>query len=146
MRYAGVGIRFAAVFLDGVVLAPLGVVVALVGGGGYATRTEAGASAGVELAGGPLLVWLLLAFVYYVVTERALGGSVGKLVVGLRVVDDDGCAISWGQSIVRNLLRPIDFLFVYLVAAVAVWASPRRQRLGDRAAATFVVTSPDTRL
>jgi hypothetical protein len=34
MRYAGVGIRFAAVFLDGVLLAILGIVVALLGGGG----------------------------------------------------------------------------------------------------------------
>ena len=139
MRYAGVGIRFAAVILDGVVLALLGVVVALLGGGGYATRTEEGASAGVELAGRPFLVWLLVAFAYYVATEARLGGSPGKLVVGVRVVDDDGCAISWRQAIVRNLVRPIDFLFVYLVAAILVWASPRRQRLGDRAAATFVV-------
>ena len=139
MRHAGVGIRFAAVFLDGILLSLLGVVVALLGGGGYATRTEQGAYAGVDLHGGAFLVWLLLAFAYYVFTEAGLGGSVGKLVVGLRVVDDDGRAISWGQSIVRNLLRPIDFLFVYLVAAVSVWTSPRRQRLGHRAAATFVV-------
>ena len=139
MRYAGVGIRFAAVFLDGILLALLGIVVALLGGGGYATRTEQGSSVGADLHGGAFLAWLLLAFAYYVVTEAGLGGSVGKLVVGLRVVDDEGCAIDWGQSIVRNLLRPIDFLFAYLVAAISVWTSPRRQRLGDRAAATFVV-------
>jgi uncharacterized RDD family membrane protein YckC len=139
MRHAGVGIRFAAVFLDSLLLGVLGLLVGLLGGGGYAVQSEQGTSVGIDLADGAFLVWLLVAFAYYVATEAGLGGSPGKLVVGLRVVDDDGCAISWGQSLVRNLIRPIDFLFVYLVAAVAVWASPRRQRLGDRAAATFVV-------
>jgi uncharacterized RDD family membrane protein YckC len=139
MRYAGVGIRFAAVFLDSVLLAILGIVVALLGGGGYVARTPNGADAGVDLEGGSFIVWLVLAFAYYVATEAAMGGSLGKLAVGLRVVDGNGCAIGWGQSLVRNVLRPIDLLFGYLVAAVSVWTSPRRQRLGDRAAATFVV-------
>src|SRR5919202_6282224 len=139
MRHAGVGIRFAAVFLDSLLLGVVGLLVGLLAGGGYAVRTEQGTSMGINLEGKAFLVWLLLAFAYYAATEAALGGSPGKLVVGLRVVDDDGCAISWGQSLVRNLLRPIDFLFVHLMAAVAVWASPTRQRLGDRAAATFVV-------
>jgi uncharacterized RDD family membrane protein YckC len=139
MRHAGVGIRFAAVFLDSVLLGVVGLIVGLAAGGGYALQTEQGSSVGVNLDGGAFLVWLLVAFAYYVATEAALGGSVGKLMVGLRVVDDDGCAISWGQSLVRNLIRPLDFVLVYLVAAVAVWTSPRRQRLGDRAAATFVV-------
>ena len=139
MRHAGVGIRFAAVFLDGLVLGLAGLVVGLLAGGGYAVSAKEGTSVGVNLEGGAFLVWLVVAFMYYVATEAAVGGSLGKLMVGLRVVDDDGCAISWVQSLVRNLIRPIDFLFLYLVAAVAVWASPRRQRLGDRAAATFVV-------
>lgn len=139
MRHAGVGIRFAAVFLDSLLLGVIGLLVGLLTGGGYAVRTEQGASIGISLEDGGFLVWLVVAFAYYVATEAGLGGSPGKLAVGLRVVDDDGCAISWGQSLLRNLIRPIDFLFVYLVAAVAVWASPRKQRLGDRAAATFVV-------
>src|SRR5207248_9104662 len=81
----------------------------------------------------------VLAFAYYVGTETAIGGSLGKIAIGLRVVHADGCAIGWGQSLVRNVLRPIDFLFIYLVAAVSVWSSrsnrcrplsmpPRRRR------------------
>jgi uncharacterized RDD family membrane protein YckC len=139
VRYAGVGVRFAAVLLDGVILGVLGIVVALLGGGGYTTRTSTAASAGVDLEGSNFLVWLVVAFGYYVVAEAALGGTPGKLAVGLRVVDEDGHFIGWGRAFVRNIVRPIDFFFLYLVAAVSVWASPRRQRLGDRAAGTFVV-------
>jgi uncharacterized RDD family membrane protein YckC len=113
--------------------------VAVLGGGIYAAKTTDGAYAGVDLEGWNFMFWMVLAFAYYVGTETALGGSLGKLTVGLRVVDGDGYAIGWGQSLIRNILRPIDFLFVYLVAAISVWSSPQRQRLGDRAAATFVV-------
>ena len=139
MAYAGVGIRFAAVVLDGVLFFVLGLVVAFLSGGGYATHDERGTSAGLVLEGGGFAVWLVLVLAYYVVTEAAFGASIGKSVVGLRVVDRDGYAITWGQSIVRNVLRPIDFVFVSLTAAIVVWASPRRQRLGDHAASTFVV-------
>ena len=138
MRYAGVDVRFAAVFLDAIVLAILGIVVALLGGG-YAEKTADGAYAGANLEGTNFLIWLVLAFGYYVVAEAALGGTPGKLAVGLRVVDEDGDFIGWGRAFVRNLIRPIDFLVLYLTAAVSVWTSRRRQRLGDRLAGTFVI-------
>lgn len=139
MRYAGVGVRFAAVFLDGIVLAILGIVVALLGGGGYAETSPEGADAGANLEGTNFLIWLGLAFGYYVVSEVELGGTLGKIAVGLRVVDADGDFISWRHGLVRNLIRPIDFLVFYLTAAIAVWMSPQRQRLGDRLAGTFVI-------
>ena len=139
MVYAGVGVRFAAVCLDTVLFVVLGLVVAAVSGGAYSTHGANGYSAGLALEGGGFLVWLLLVLAYYVVTEAALGASIGKSVVGLRVVDEDGHAIGWGRSLVRNALRPVDFVFAYLVAALSVWASPRRQRIGDRVASTFVV-------
>ena len=139
MRYAGVGVRFAAVFLDAIALWILGLVIALLGGGAYTETTGNTAYAGVELEGTNTLVWLAFALGYYVVAEAALGGTPGKLAVGLRVVDENGDFIGWGQALVRNLIRPIDFLFFYLTAAISVWTTPRRQRLGDRAARTFVI-------
>jgi uncharacterized RDD family membrane protein YckC len=143
VRYAGVGVRFAAVLVDGIVLAILGLVVALLGGGGYAEKTADGAytnaSAGVDLEGTNFLIWLVLAFGYYVVCEVELGATLGKAAVGLRVVDEEGDFIGWRRALVRNLIRPIDFLIFYLTAAISVWASPRRQRVGDRLAGTFVI-------
>jgi hypothetical protein len=61
----------------------------------------------------------------------------------LRVVREDGSPIHLGAAALRNLLRIVDGLFLYLVAAIAVWASPTRQRLGDRAAGTYVVLDSD---
>ena len=139
MRYAGVGVRFAAVFLDAIALAILGIVVAVLGGGGYAEQEADGAYVGANLEGTNFVIWLALAFGYYVVAEAGLGGTPGKLAVGLRVVDEDGDFIGWGRAFVRNAIRPIDFLVFYLTAAVSIWTSPRRQRLGDRLAGTFVI-------
>ena len=71
--------------------------------------------------------------------EATQGATLGKMALGLRVVKTDGSPITWTDSIIRNLLRIIDGLFIYLVGAIFVWTSPLKQRLGDRAAHTVVV-------
>ena len=67
------------------------------------------------------------------------GRDLGKMALGLRVIKTDGTPIAWLDSLIRNLLRIIDGLFAYLVGAILIWNSPRKQRLGDRAANTVVV-------
>lgn len=83
----------------------------------------------------------ILTLLYFIVMEATRGATLGKMALGLRVVKTDGSPISWSESIIRNLLRIIDGLFVYLVGAILVWTSPLRQRLGDRAAKTVVIRS-----
>lgn len=70
----------------------------------------------------------------------ARGRSVGKRVLGLRVVDRSGLRITPTQAAVRNLLRVVDSLPVfYLVGAVSMLLDPEARRLGDLAAGTIVV-------
>ena len=76
---------------------------------------------------------------YFIVLEATQGATLGKMALGLRVVRTDGSPISWTESIIRNLLRIIDGLFIYLVGAIFIWTSPLKQRLGDRAARTVVI-------
>jgi uncharacterized RDD family membrane protein YckC len=136
MEYAGVSLRFVAVLIDAIILVVLILVLALFTGGWYSTTTENGVHAvGVNADSWPLLVF----FGYYVVFEAVCGRTIGKRLVGLRVVNEDGDSISWGQSLGRNLLRVVDAFFFYFVAAISVWSSSKRQRLGDRAANTFVI-------
>ena len=139
MEYAGVGRRFAAVLIDGIVFLIVGVIIGLLTGGAYSTTSNGTHQFGVQLGNRPALVALFLFFTYYVICESVFGKTLGKRAVGLRVVDEDGSRIDLGASVVRNLLRIIDGLFLYLVAAIAVWSSRKRQRLGDRAAHTYVV-------
>lgn len=139
MPYAGVGHRFAAVFVDCFVFLGTFIVVSVLSGGTETTTGDGGAWVDMSLEGSAFLWWIALNFAYYVLMEATCGGTFGKLVTGLQVVNEDGERILFGQAIVRNLLRIVDALFFYLVAAIAVWSSPRRQRIGDRAAATVVI-------
>ena len=67
------------------------------------------------------------------------GMTLGKRIVGIRVVGEDGDHAGLPAVVVRNVLRPIDGFFFYLVGALFAHASSRGQRLGDRAAGTLVV-------
>jgi uncharacterized RDD family membrane protein YckC len=139
MEYAGVTRRFVALVIDGFVFLGITVVVGLPAGGAYSTSTASSYNAGVDVGGGPMLAALVLFFAYYVICEGLFGRTLGKRILSLRVVKEDGSPISLGAAVLRNLLRIVDGIFFYLVAAISVWASPTRQRLGDRAAHTFVV-------
>ena len=83
---------------------------------------------------------VLLAFLaYHILGEAITGGTFGKGIVKIRVVNEDGEHLSLNAAIVRNILRPVDAIFFYLVGGVFALASPLGQRLGDRAAHTVVV-------
>lgn len=88
-----------------------------------------------------LLIWFLINWWYPVLFEVLSRGSTpGKKATGLRVINQDGTPINWGPSVVRNLLRQIDFLpFFYATGLVSMLCNRRFQRLGDLAAGTLVV-------
>ena len=140
LEKAGIPLRFVAVLLDTlIVFIPLGIIVGLIAGGGYREQVDGYTNAGVNINGNA--VWLLLAagLGYYIVCEAATGATLGKRLVGIRVVSEDGERLSFGAAVVRNLLRVIDALFFYLVGFLFALTSMRGQRLGDRAAHTIVV-------
>ncbi len=130
-EYVGVGLRFVAQIIDAIVFFAIGYVVAFMTG----NITETG----YHIEGGPAFMLFALGFLYFWLLEAFLGGTLGKLILGMRVQMYDGSAIGLVPSLIRNILRIVDGLFIYLVAAILVWSSPTRQRLGDRVAQTVVV-------
>lgn len=140
LDHAGVALRFVAVLLDTIIVFfPLSILVGILTGGTYSESGPGYANAGVEVKGKGILVWLALALAYYVLCEAMTGRTLGKRLVRIRVVDEEGDEIDLSASVVRNLLRLVDGLFIYLVGAIFAWTSPLGQRLGDRAANTVVV-------
>ena len=77
-------------------------------------------------------------FVYGWLLEAAFGATLGKALVGIRIVrtDDRG---PLAASAVRNLLRIVDGLGLYLVGTAVAACSNVRQRIGDICANTAVV-------
>lgn len=137
MEHIGVGLRAVATLIDTALLFVIGYLIALATGGVT--------TGGFHLQGVPFAIWIVVALSYYIVLEGLSGATLGKRLIGLKVVRLEGDApLDWQTSIVRNLLRLVDGLFFYLVAAIAVWTSGSKQRLGDRVAGTVVVRAPKT--
>jgi uncharacterized RDD family membrane protein YckC len=99
-----------------------------------------GASFSFDLYGVEAVMYYALVLLYYFALEATFGQTVGKLLVGLRVVRTDGGRPSVAAIAVRTLVRVVDWLpFLYLVGFIAMQVTgERRQRLGDLAARTGV--------
>ena len=91
-----------------------------------------------------LILTFLVGFGYPVVFEWLWRGqTLGKRLLSLRVIDSEGLRLHLSQIIVRNILRLVDGIPLYLVGGVASFLSPTGQRLGDLAASTVVIRTPD---
>jgi uncharacterized RDD family membrane protein YckC len=148
LQRAGVGSRTAARFVDGLIklaaLLLLGVASALFG---Y--------SIGGDLAWLGYVVVVLALFAvtigYDVVFEAFWDGRTpGKAAMGLRVVTAFGGPIRFRHACIRGALGLIEVAATSgVIAAVAIAASKRQQRLGDMVAGTIVLreraagSSPD---
>ena len=88
----------------------------------------------------PGVLCAVIVVLYYILLEGYLGQTVGKMLLGIKVVrEDDGEVPGVGGATIRTLLRLVDGLFDYLVAFITVLISGKNQRLGDMAAHTLVV-------
>ena len=95
------------------------------------------------LGGGLLLIFLFAIEWLYPVLFEVLwrGQTPGKRALGIAVINDDLTPVTFGPSLLRNLLRTVDFLpMLYLLGLVAMLFNRRFQRLGDLAAGTLVIS------
>jgi uncharacterized RDD family membrane protein YckC len=85
---------------------------------------------------GAYWVFMALSLIYFFVCEATMAQTIGKRIMGLRVMTRDGRAPSINAISVRTVLRLIDDGPIGLV--VMVLSGQRRQRIGDLAAGTAV--------
>ncbi len=89
-----------------------------------------------------ILVSFLLIWGYFLLLEGLLRGRTpGKMLVGLRVLEDDGTPIGLRAAAIRNLLRMADLIPppTGLLGGLCILVHPLGKRLGDMAAGTIVV-------
>jgi uncharacterized RDD family membrane protein YckC len=88
-----------------------------------------------------IVAYFVLQIGYGIVCEWSWRGqTVGKRLLGLRVMDTQGLRLQFSQVVLRNLLRIVDSLpAFYLVGGVVCLLNARAQRLGDLIANTIVV-------
>ncbi|QDV28383.1 RDD family protein [Planctopirus ephydatiae] len=105
--------------------------------------------------GGILLALFFIEWLYYIVQEGFWNGySMGKWLVGIRVIHTSGAPLTFWGAVLRNLLRVADMLPIAMVFEDVAWLgilpfygpgllamsmTQKFQRLGDLAAGTMVV-------
>ncbi len=130
MQYQGIWIRFISFLIDTIVLGVLIGVVGSILGFSVVSRT-AGWGFG--------LLSFIIFLAYFTYLEGSKGQTIGKMVTKIKVVGEDGEMINMNQAFTRNILRVIDGLLAYLIGAILIWRSDKKQRLGDRIAKTVVI-------
>lgn len=141
---AGIGSRFLAALIDTLLIFVLQLIVNLT------LLLLATTLFDQTLSNNRAFIWMaavfgLIAFAffwgYYIFFEMAWNGqSPGKRWVGLRVICTNGTPVTLAESIIRNLIRLVDFLPVYYgIGVVTMFVNAQSRRLGDLAAGTLVV-------
>jgi uncharacterized RDD family membrane protein YckC len=130
------GRRVLATLADGIVLGLAFALMSML----FGSSSAQGGQVSGSLEGFSALVYFVLVFAYYILMEGYLGQTVGKMLLGIKVVrEDNGEVPGVGGAAIRTVLRLIDGLFFYLVAFISVLASGKNQRFGDMVAHTLVV-------
>jgi len=135
VEIAGLGIRALAAIVDLAIMALLWTAIAVAIGGAKLYRADFALDVVTNLFG------LIAICIYFFASEAMWSATPAKLLIGLRVVgEEDGQRIDWVTSMLRNLLRPVDwFPTLYFVGFLLAVNSPKNQRLGDRIARTVVI-------
>jgi uncharacterized RDD family membrane protein YckC len=136
----GMGSRFMAALVDTAIILILQIVVNLT------MVLLLGNLLGLDLGSAWItavfgLISFALLWGYYIFFEMLWNGQTpGKRLVGLRVLRSDGTPITLTESIIRNLVRFVDFLpLFYGLGVVVMFVNAQSRRLGDLAAGTLVV-------
>lgn len=138
---ASLGERIVGRILDWILLAiyVLVIVLVVIGSTGFGNY--------IEKNGWLALLFVIPVFFYDLACEILFNGqSLGKKVMGIKVISLDGEQPTLGQYLIRWLFRLVDFsLTSSLCALIMVAATEKRQRLGDMIAGTTLVkTKPRT--
>ena len=137
---ASLGDRIIGRLLDGLVLA--GYVIAIILMIGFGNIDQF-----FNNNGWMIIIIILPVVLYDLVSEIFLNGqSVGKKVMGIKVISLNGAQPALSQYLMRWVFRLVDFsMSGSLVAVIMVAASQKKQRLGDLVAGTVLVkTKPRT--
>jgi uncharacterized RDD family membrane protein YckC len=144
MQYQGVGIRFVALLIDVIILYIINYILTLPFAGSSVSYDASTGAVTIGAAYYAIIgITLVIELLYFTLLLGLYGQSVGMMLVKIKVVKEaDSSKISYGDAFVRTILLLIDaipYFIPYLLGAILIWTSDKKQRLGDRVAHTVVV-------
>lgn len=133
--------RFLAAWVDNLLLYVLLVPIIWIGFFNLPPSLFSGASEGtvlLVLRGLVVMIGLAGSWLYYTLTESSpLGGSLGKVLLGIRVTDMSGRGISWSQANRRFWWKQLSLLSI--VGWLMQPFTAKKQALHDQQAGTLVL-------
>jgi len=144
-RLAGIGSRFLAGLLDAVLIVGMLMVPTIIFFAVDLHTAFFGDGAAQEARAWLIAILIMVGFLiywgYFLFFELWMNGQTpGKKYMRIRVVQQEGRAVSFDSIAVRNLLRAVDGIGAYAVAGIVMFATKKMQRLGDLAAGTVVIS------
>ncbi len=143
-EYAGVLHRILAVIIDHVILGIVALIIAMPLG--FSTMMFSVASVNPMAMAANMFSWMAFGVVIFIIWllyfpyfESKTGQTLGKKVMGIKVTKEDGKALTFGDALIRTVLRIIDGLGGYVLGLIVILVSQKKQRIGDMAAKTIVV-------
>ena len=128
MTYAGFGIRFAALIIDAVVL---GVVVAILSLVNITSITDPSASG--------TIIQTLISLAYYIIFTATTGQTLGKMALGIMVVDANGGKLTIGKVILRETIGKFVSFVTLFIGFIIVRFDAKNQGFHDKIASSYVI-------
>ena len=89
-----------------------------------------------------MMLLSLPVLLYHLGSEVTMNGqSIGKKLIGIRVISESGNRPSFYQFLLRWLLRPFETIFFFIPVFFCMLITKKNQRFGDLAAGTLVIVS-----
>lgn len=141
MPIAGIGSRFIAIVVDYLIWTAALTILSLIGVVIFASVHIFSDFSANWIVGIAVVVFFLFHWGYFTLFEAFRNGRTpGKSVAKIHVIHRSGRAISFVESLARNLVRFVDYLpSLYGLGLIAMFLSRQNQRLGDMVAGTLVV-------
>ncbi len=136
-KLIGVGERFVAFLIDGLILIAYMTIMENLVSVSEIFDTDSWTRRG-------FLGLLTLPALFYSVLCHVLfsGQTIGKMIMKIKVVRYDGAPTQWYNLLVRWMLRLIDiWLFFASIGVMSILLSDKKQRVGDSAAGTVVISA-----
>ncbi|MEL7269302.1 MAG: RDD family protein [Bacteroidota bacterium] len=136
-KIVGIGERIVAFLIDGFILYMFVLLVNLIGDAISYVYEDTWTQRG-------LVALIFLPAMFYSLLMHSLfnGRTVGKMLMKMRVVRVDGAPVHWSNLLVRWILRLVDiWIFLGSIGILSILFSDKRQRTGDAAAGTVVIST-----
>ena len=141
LNYARIGSRFAAVFIDGLIIIALTITPQILMYGGW---TEYIGRYKQHVPGWITVVSLLLSYGFPALFETFFigkyGATPGKMLMKVKVVMPDGGRVSYARALGRHFAKILSGIILYIGYLMAFWDDEKRA-LHDRICTTRVIVN-----